>query len=442
MIWEIFAEPFRYPFMLRALAVAVTVGVVGAVIGSFLLVRRWALLGDAISHAVLPGVALSYLLGLPYFVGALATGMLTALGIGFVERNTRLKSDAAMGVLFIGAFAIGLAVLSKLRSSVDIFHILFGNVLGASMTDVAMTGVVGGLVLIVVLALFKELRLWTFDPLTAQVAGLPVRGLHYLLMLLVSATIVASLRAVGIVLALAVLVIPPATAYMLTRRLPQLIAVAVALGAVSAITGLYLSFYLDLASGPAMVLVATAAFALAMLVAPDQGLIAGLLQRRRTSRRVVLEDVLRVLEKLGEGRGELALEPVAASIGTTPRSLRRVLRRLGGEGLVDLTNGRVRLTPSGVQRARRLSRSHRLWERYLTDVAGMEPEQVHAEAHELEHHTPPALAEELAEALGNPTHDPHGSPIPSAEGEIPAGERKRRGEGASESGEPPEEETA
>lgn len=441
MIWDIFAEPFRYPFMLRALAVAVTVGVVGAVIGSFLLVRRWALLGDAISHAVLPGVALSYLLGLPYFVGALATGMLTALGIGFVERNTRIKADAAMGVLFIGAFAIGLAVLSRLRSSVDIFHILFGNVLGASMTDVATTGVVGGLVLVVVLALFKELRLWTFDPLTAQVAGLPVRGLHYLLMLLVSATIVASLRAVGIVLALAVLVVPPATAFLLTRRLPQLIAVAVALGAISAITGLYLSFYLDLASGPAMVLVATGAFALALLVAPEQGLIARLLQRQRTARRVVLEDVLRVLEKLGDG-GEVALEPVAAGIGTTSRSLRRVLRRLSGAGLVDLRNGRVRLTPNGVQRARRLSRSHRLWERYLTDVAGMEPEQVHAEAHDLEHHTPPALAEELAEALGNPTHDPHGSPIPSAEGELPSSERKRHGEDAAESGEPAERESS
>ena len=195
----ILVEPLRYPFMVRALLAGVLVAVAGAVTGSFLLVRRWSLLGDAISHAVLPGVAVAYLLGWPYFTGALASALLTAAGIGFLERNTRLKSDAATGLLFLGAFAAGLAILSRARSSVDVFHILFGNVLGVSRTDLVLMAVVATAAVGFVLLLFKELQLWAFDPLTAEVAGLPTRALHYLMMLLVSATLVAALQAAAAV---------------------------------------------------------------------------------------------------------------------------------------------------------------------------------------------------------------------------------------------------
>ncbi|HEY8486074.1 MAG TPA: metal ABC transporter permease [Limnochordales bacterium] len=273
-------EPLQYPFMVRALAASALVGITGGVVGSFLLVRRWSLLGDAISHAVLPGVALAYVLGWPYFAGALISSLATAAGIGFVERHTRLKSDAATGILFLGAFALGLAVLGRVRSSVDVFHVLFGNVLAVSRWDLAVLAAMGMLVLAVVLALFKELQLWAFDPVGAQVAGLPVGFLHYLMLVLVSATIVGALQAVGIVLALAMLVTPPATAFLLTRRMPQMMGVAALVGALSATGGLYLSYYLNLASGPAMVLVATFAFACALLLSPQQGLLA----RRRRAR--------------------------------------------------------------------------------------------------------------------------------------------------------------
>lgn len=421
MSWDVFVEPFRYPFMLRALLAGVAVGVPGAVIGSFLLVRRWSLLGDAISHAVLPGVAVSYLLGWPYFAGALLSAMLTALGIGFLERNTRIKSDAAMGILFIGAFAAGLVVLSRVRSSVDVFHILFGNVLGVSEADLALVLGVGAVVLAVVAALFKELQLWAFDPLTAEVIGLPVRALHYLLMLLLSATIVAALQAVGIALALAMLVTPPAAAYLLTRRLPEMMAVAAAIGAVAAVVGLYLSFYLNVASGPAMVLVATAAFALALLVAPEQGLIARLVRRRRTAAQVALDDTLKALEELGAGERHVTLDAVAREAGVSPSLAARRVQRLAAAGLVDVGGEGARLTAAGVRHARTLIRSHRLWERYLTDVAGMPWDAVHEEAHRLEHVTTPRLADELSQALGHPTRDPHGAPIPSAEGELPDG---------------------
>ena len=421
MIWESWLEPFQYPFMVRALVAALSVGISGAVVGSFLLVRRWSLLGDAISHAVLPGVATAYWLGWPYALGALATALLTALGIGFVERNTRLKSDAAMGILFIGAFAAGLALLSRIRSNVDVFHILFGNVLGVSRADLLLTVVTGALVVLVVGALFKEWQLWAFDPVTAQVAGLPVAALHYLLLVLLSGTIVAALRAVGIVLALAMLVTPPATAFLLTRRFPRMILLAAGIGAFSAVVGLYLSFYLDVASGPAMVLTATGAFGVALLLAPEQGLVARAVHRRRAMRQVAEDDVLKALHELANGRTQVELAALESYTGLGRGALRRLLRSLRRAGYVEAAgpNGTaVALSEQGVLRARGLIRSHRLWESYLTDVAGMPWEAVHEQAHQLEHVTPPALAQELADQLGHPAHDPHGAPIPSAAGEM------------------------
>lgn len=422
MSLDLFVEPFRYPFMVRALVAGLSVGVTGAVIGSFLLVRRWSLLGDAISHAVLPGVAIAYLLAWPYFFGALATALLTAIGIGFVERNTRIKSDAAMGILFIGAFAAGLAVLSRVRSNVDVFHVLFGNVLGVSRADLILTVGIAAVVMAVVGAMFKELELWAFDPLTAQVVGLPVGFLHYLLLVLLSATIVAALRAVGIVLALAMLITPPATAYLLTRRFPEMMAVAAAVGALSAFFGLYLSFYLDLASGPSMVLMATGAFVTALVLAPEQGLLARALTRRRAAAQIAEDDVLKAAHELADGHNRVHVEGLGRLTGLNPRMLRRVVRRLGRAGLVEVDGGghHLRLLEPGVRRARGLIRSHRLWERYLTDMAGMPWDTVHAQAHELEHVTPPALAAELADALGHPTTDPHGAPIPPAGDESPS----------------------
>ena len=457
----ILVEPLRYPFMVRALLAGVLVAVAGAVTGSFLLVRRWSLLGDAISHAVLPGVAVAYLLGWPYFTGALASALLTAAGIGFLERNTRLKSDAATGLLFLGAFAAGLAILSRARSSVDVFHILFGNVLGVSRTDLVLMAGVAAAAVGLVLLLFKELQLWAFDPLTAEVAGLPTRALHYLMMLLVSATLVAALQAVGVVLALAMLVTPPATAYLLVRRFPAMIGLAVGLGVVAAITGLYLSFYLNVASGPAMVLVAMGAFAVALVLAPEQGLLARTLERRRLARVVAAEDVLKALHELGTEEGAadgrsaapVAVEALVAWTGLSRREVHGALARLVARGLATWeagdrprpgarragglasvrrlgrfgrlaglgmgVPGGARLTAAGVREARRLIRTHRLWERYLTDVAGMAWEDVHEVAHQLEHATPPHLAEEMAEALGHPARDPHGAPIPTAAGEVP-----------------------
>lgn len=414
-----FLDPLRYAFMQQALAAAVLVGIVCAVMGSFLLVKRWALLGDAISHAVLPGVAIAFLLGWPFLIGALLSGLLTALGIGFVERHTRLKQDAAMGLVFVSAFALGLAIISRIRSPVDLFHVLFGNVLAVGREDLLTSGLSGLAVVATIAFLYKELLLWAFDPIMAESVGFPVARLHYTMLFLTSLTIVASLQAVGIVLVVAMLIAPPATAAMLTDRFPRLIIAAVGLGIGAAVAGLYLSYYLDVASGATMVLVGFALFTLALLFSPRRGLLIKAVRRRRAASQARASDYLKALFDHGPDR-PVPLRVLAARLGEGPSTAANVMRHLARLGFVETTPHGVRFTPTARQRAAQAVRTHRLWERFLVDRAGLPWDEVHAAADRLEHVGPPTLADELATALEGVTVDPHGSPIPTREGLVVA----------------------
>ncbi|MDR5682673.1 MAG: metal ABC transporter permease [Armatimonadota bacterium] len=413
-LYDLFVNPMQYAFMQRALLASLLVGTICAVLSCYLLVKRWALLGDAISHSVLPGVAFAYMAGLPFFTGAVATGMLTALGISAVERHTRIKEDSAMGIMFTGAFALGFVLVSRIRSkSVDLFHILFGNVLGVFDADLILTAATGAVVLAVVFALYKELQLWTFDPVAAAAMGLPSGVLHYTLMLLLSMTIVASLQTVGIVLVVAMLVTPGAVAFLLTDRMSRMLGIAVAVGVVSALSGLFLSYHLNVASGATMVLVATVVFACAMLLSPREGIVWSAIRRRRVVYLTALEDFLKQAYVL-DRQGEATIAAVAERLGTGLRQARSALRRLAREGLADPSDGVVRLTDAGRARAQELIRSHRLWERYLVDAGGLSWAEVHAEAERLEHLGTRELAARLDEVLGRPEHDPHGARIPRA----------------------------
>jgi ABC-type Mn2+/Zn2+ transport system permease subunit len=254
-------EPLGYAFMLRGLAAALIVGVVCPVIGSYVVLRGMAFLGDALAHIILPGVVIAFLLGWPLAVGALVAGVLAALIIGAVNRRADLREDAAIGVVFAGAFALGVALISLQRSyAVDLAHILFGNLLGVSSADLWLMVILGGLVLLVVFLLYKEFLVLSFDPVLATTLRLPVVFLQNLILVLLSIVIVVSLQAVGVALVLAMLVTPASTAYLLTRRLPIMMSVAAAIGALSSLVGLYLSFYADLPSGPVIVLVQTVLF--------------------------------------------------------------------------------------------------------------------------------------------------------------------------------------
>jgi ABC-type Mn2+/Zn2+ transport system permease subunit len=277
---DLLTGPLRYPFMVRGLLASLMVGTLCAVVGTYVVLRGMAFFGDALAHAILPGVAVAYLLEGDLFWGALGMGLLTALGIGYLSRRGQVKEDTAIGVIFAASFALGVALLSTVQSySVDLAHILFGNVLGVSEADLRLTAGLGAIVLLAVVLFYKELLVISFDPILAATLRLPLNALHYLLLILIALSIVVSLQTVGVALLVAMLVTPAATAYLLTRRLWRMMIVGAAVGAISSVAGLYLSFYVNVASGPAVVLVCTAFFLLALLFSPHHGVIGRWLRR-------------------------------------------------------------------------------------------------------------------------------------------------------------------
>lgn len=275
------SDAFQYAFMQRALLTSVLVGAICGILSCYVVLKRWSLLGDAISHAVLPGVAIAYLLGWPFFVGAFITGALTSVGIGAIERHTRIKSDAAMGLMFTSAFALGIVIISKIASSTHLMHILFGNVLGVKQSALLLTLVASVIALFVVWLAYRPLLLYAFDPLQAQALGFNTSVIHYGLILLLTLTIVASLETVGIILVVAMLITPGATAHLLTDRFKTMMLISVGVGVSSAVIGLWLSVVLDVASGGTIVLVATSWFFMALLFSPKQGVLARFWRHRQ-----------------------------------------------------------------------------------------------------------------------------------------------------------------
>ncbi|MED1602443.1 MULTISPECIES: metal ABC transporter permease [Alkalihalophilus] len=275
-------QVMRYPYLQQALLAAVLVGIICGVIGCFIILRGMALMGDAISHAVLPGVVVSYMIGINFFFGAVLTGVLTALAIGYVSQNSRIKDDSAIGILFTAAFALGIVMITGLRGTgIDLWHILFGNVLAVSRTDLWVTAGIGFFVILLIVIFYRPLLISTFDPVMAKATGIPVRFIHYLLMLLLSLVTVASLKSVGIVLVVAMLITPGATAYLLTDRLPVMLSLSAVFGVISAIVGIYFSVIYDVASGASIVLAASVLFGLAFFFAPKQGIVTKYIKQRR-----------------------------------------------------------------------------------------------------------------------------------------------------------------
>jgi manganese/iron transport system permease protein len=265
-IVDFLLTPLAYTFMQRGMLAALMVGILCAVLGCYVVLRSMAFLGDAMAHAVLPGVAIAYLLGGNLLFGALAAAVVVALGIGFFSRKGAIQEDTAIGILFTAALALGIALISSIRTyAVDLTHILFGNVLGVSESDLWLTAILGGAILIITLLAYKPFLLISFDPVLAATLRLPVEFFRSLMLVLLAFTIVISIQSVGVGLVAAMLVTPGATAYLLTRRLPAMMAVAGLVGAFSSIVGLYASYYLNIASGAAIVLTATGCFLLAFL---------------------------------------------------------------------------------------------------------------------------------------------------------------------------------
>lgn len=275
--------PLSYPFMQRALIVAVLVGAVCAVLSCYLVLRGWSLMGDAVSHAVLPGIVIAYAIGLPLGVGAFVAGLACALFTGYLKENSRVKEDTVMGIVFSGMFGFGLVLFTKVETDQHLNHILFGNMLGVTVQDLIETGIIAGLTLLVVALKRRDLLLYCFDPNHARAIGLPVRVLHYGLLIFLSLTIVASLKAVGIILVIAMLVAPGAIAYLLTDSFERMLLIATAVAVGSSALGTLMSFHIDGATGACIVLIQMAVFVLAFVFAPKRGLLAARRLRRSVS---------------------------------------------------------------------------------------------------------------------------------------------------------------
>lgn len=273
MFGQFMSDLMNYTFLQNALITSIIVGVTCGILGSFITLKGMSLIGDAISHAVLPGVAISYMIGINFFYGAVVAGLLTALGINYVDQKSRVKADSAIGILFSAFFAAGVILIQKAQSAIDLTSILFGNILTVSNTDRYITMVVGVIVIFIVLLFYKELLITTFDPTMARAYGLPVDFINYGIMILLTLVSVASLQTVGVILVVALLITPASTAYLLTNDLSKMILLSALIGAIAAVAGLYFSFAYNLPSGAVIVLTAATMFVLAFLFSPEHGLV-------------------------------------------------------------------------------------------------------------------------------------------------------------------------
>lgn len=273
---DLVVEPMSYPFMQRALAVGLIVGALCAVLSCFLVLKGWSLMGDAVAHAVLPGIVIAFVLRVPLVIGAFAAGLLAAVLTGYIKEMSRVKEDTVMGIVFSGMFGFGLVLFTKVETDQHLSHILFGNMLGVTAGDLMETGVVAAFVGVAVLVKRRDLLLYCFDPQHARAIGLDVRFLHYGLLVLLALTIVASLKAVGIILVVAMLIGPGATAFLLARQFERMLVIAVTVAVVSCVVGTLVSFHIDGATGPAIVLTQALIFLVVFVIglvrrpAPDR----------------------------------------------------------------------------------------------------------------------------------------------------------------------------
>jgi manganese/iron transport system permease protein len=264
--FDILLQPFTFDFMLRATVIALLVAIPTAILSCFLVLKGWSLMGDAVAHAVLPGVILAYLLGFPYIIGAFIAGMLCAVTTGFISENSRLKEDTVMGVVFSSMFALGIVMMSKIESEVHLDHILFGDILGITGTDILITGAITLFSLLFLIIKGKDLVLYIFDLQHAKAIGIPIRVLHYCLLALLSITIVSALKAVGMILVIASLIAPGAIAYLITNRFKNMIVMSLIINSLCAVAGVYASFFIDSAPAPTIVVMLTIVFVIVFTV--------------------------------------------------------------------------------------------------------------------------------------------------------------------------------
>lgn len=418
MIYELFIAPLTETYFQKALLGGSMVAVVAGVVGCLVVLRRMAFLGDALSHAMIAGVAGGYLVMKLLFgleahapgmlLGSLLAAVATVALISFVSRISRVKEDAAIGIMYTGIFALGVVAVSIFRHyiHIDLMHFIMGDILGVADSDLWVSAFVSAFVLTVLILFFRHFQLTTFDPIMAASIGLPVLLIDYVLTTCVSLVVVSAVSMVGVILVVGLLITPAATAYLLCDRLDRMMALAALFGVTSVAGGLYLCVWLDSAGGGAIMLFCTLQFLAVLVVAPKYGLLARWLRLRRQVPQQTVEDVLTTVLRNNK---QASMETIKHYVGDGI-ALNRAVRQMVRDGLLSERQKVYELTGKGEHEAAKVLRAHRLWEAYLENI-GTPQEQLHPTAHRLEH-IHGGTMEYLDEKLGQPAQDPHGRDIP------------------------------
>lgn len=414
----------NFGYLIRPLIVGTLVSIVCSVIGCFIVLRRMSFLADAIAHSMLAGVIGGYLLMKVFYqqdsnltamlIGAILSGILTVAMVGFVTKFSRVKQDTAIGIMYTGIFAfaaffISLEPISK-YIQIDIYHFIIGDIMAVDNSELWLLAIVASIVLPVVILFYRSLQLTTFDPIMAAAIGIPVLAVEYLLTACTSLVVVSGVQIAGVILVVALIITPAATAYLLTDRLDRMIATSALVGVIGFWLGFAIAVFMGADPGATVVVTMTAIFIFGLAFAPKYGLVADWIRRYNTVPQEMMEDVLGcVLRAKGKS---VPVSEVLKHIKKPAPLVRKSVTMLQRQGLLDVDDDNVLLTDDGRFQAKRLVRAHRLWETYL-DRTGTPKEQIHDKAHQLEHLSDEETVKYLDDKLGHPVTDPHGSIIPN-----------------------------
>ncbi len=418
---DAFIAPLTETYFQKALIGGSIVAVVAGVVGCLVVLKRMAFLGDALSHAMIAGVAGGYLVMKMLFgleahapgmlLGSLIAAIATVALISFVSRVSRIKEDTTIGIMYTGIFALGVVAVSIFRHyiHIDLMHFIMGDILGVADTDLWVSGFTAVVVLSILILFFRHFQIATFDPIMAASIGLPVLFLDYVLTTCVSLVVVSAVSMVGVILVVGLLITPAATAYLLSDRLDKMMVLAGFFGVTSVVGGLYLCVWLDSAGGGAIMLFCTLQFLVVLAVAPKYGLLARWLRLKRLVPQQVVEDVLTTILRYD---GVTPIANIKKYVNEQPKKLKKALQRMVQDDLLIESNEGFSLTENGRVEADKVLRAHRLWEAYLAQI-GTPKEALHLKAHQLEHIREGGAVDYLDEKLGSPSKDPHGKAISS-----------------------------
>jgi manganese/iron transport system permease protein/iron/zinc/copper transport system permease protein len=418
-MYELFIAPLTETYFQKALIGGSIVAIVAGVVGCLVVLKRMAFLGDALSHAMIAGVAGGYLVMKLLFgaeahapgmlLGSLIAAIATVALISFVSRISRVKEDTAIGIMYTGIFALGVVVVSIFRQyiHIDLMHFIMGDILGVADSDLWVSAFVAATVLTILILFFRHFQLATFDPIMAASIGLPVLLIDYVLTTCVSLVVVSAVSMVGVILVVGLLITPAATAYLLSDRLDRMMWLAGLFGVTSVVGGLYLCVWLDSAGGGAIMLFCTLQFLVVLAVAPKYGLFARWLRMRNLVPQQVIEDILTTILRY---KKTTPLDIVQQYVDSG-KEITKALKRMTQDGLIITSENGYNLTEYGEKEANKVLRVHRLWEAYLEKI-GTPAEQLHPTAHRLEHISDEKTVAYLDEKLGTPVRDPHGQTIP------------------------------